>query len=110
MPKFEEAAEQKPVDFVESSKNLGTNEVKDEDKLSKELAAVRNREELFGVLDKTGGIEGSKQFFTAEELKQLITAVLDKGERIFLGGITRTGGLRKKVEQIMDLEKREANK
>lgn len=69
-----------------------------------DFSKVSTWEELYDAIDMRGGVEGSKQFFSAEELKALIDEVR-KGFSP-LSVITREGNLRSKVQELL---KHEAN-
>lgn len=72
----------------------------------KAIADAQSFEELLAALDQMGGIEGSKaaggKFHSAEDLKERIN--LARGSRFHLEGVTRTGGLRNKVIELLSKE------
>lgn len=63
------------------------------------IGGAKSFDELNQAIDKLGGLQGSKDYFTAEELKQFIEEVR-RGNRD-LQYITRTGDLRMKVEELL---------
>lgn len=63
------------------------------------IGGARNFDELYQAIDKLGGLQGSRDYFTAEELKQFIKEVR-QGNRD-LQYITRTGNLRMKVKELL---------
>lgn len=73
----------------------------------KAIADAQSFEELLAAMDQLGGIEGSKaaggKFHSAEDLKERINLARG-GSRLFLEGITRTGGLRDKVTELLSKE------
>lgn len=68
-----------------------------------ELAAVKNFDELFAVLDKYDGIQGSEQFFTSEELKRRVELVRNGKE--FLKALTGGADFRETVRRLLDEER-----
>lgn len=64
------------------------------------------RQDLFDELDKIKGMPGTIKFYTSQELKKLVSSVLDSRDPRRLLEITRTGGLRKKVTDIFQSENR----
>jgi hypothetical protein len=58
--------------------------------------------ELYQVIEQIGGLQGSQQFYQPSELKNIIERVR-KGE-LNIYYITRTAGLRSKVEELIKLE------
>lgn len=62
--------------------------------------------ELYGALREIGGLQGSHTWYGASQLIEIIDAV--RGGRLSLNYITRTGGLRSKVEEL--LQEREEDK
>lgn len=58
--------------------------------------------ELYQAIEQAGGLQGSQQFYQPSELRSIIERV-QKGE-LDTSYITRTGGLRSRVEDIIKLE------
>ena len=68
------------------------------------ISKAQSFEELLTVIDQLGSIEGSRgKLYTAEKLKEKINLVRD-GAGIFLEGITKTGGLKSKVMELLSKE------
>jgi len=70
--------------------------------LEEGISKAKNFEDLIKVIEKSGGIEGSRDFWSIEELKGFIDLARNGVDTIY---ITRTGGLRKKVEELIEEEK-----
>ena len=66
------------------------------------ISGSQNFSELYQALEQAGGLQGTQQFYQASEIKNIIDRVR-KGE-LDTSYITRTGGLRSRVEDIMKLE------
>lgn len=60
--------------------------------------------ELYEMMDRIGTIRGSKQDFSAEELKALIN--LSRNGGAGMSFIPRTGGLRQRVIELLEIEKK----
>jgi len=75
----------------------------DQEELKKNISEVKSFDDLIKTIEKGGGIEGSQEFYDAKKLKNVIDKVR-KGE-LGITYITRTGGLRQKVEDLLALEK-----
>ena len=75
-----------------------------ENKLEQELNfdGAISWEELYDALDLAGGVQGSRDFYSAEELKSTIEAV--RSGTLAPDSITRTGGLREKVKELIKKE------
>jgi len=71
--------------------------------LEKSISKAKNFEDLIKVIEKSGGIQGSRDFWSIEELKGFIDLARNGVDTIH---ITRTGGLRKKVEELIEEEKK----
>jgi hypothetical protein len=67
------------------------------------FSGVTSFEELFQEIDKEKEIAGSEEIFSATEEKNIINMVR-RGERE-ITAVTRTGGLREKVQDLVDKEK-----
>ena len=63
--------------------------------------------QLFNTIDSMGKIQGSQQTFEPAQLKQLINGVRSRKEPI--DSITRAGGLRDKVAELIEADKIRAN-
>jgi hypothetical protein len=59
--------------------------------------------ELSAVINEAGGIQGSQDFFSAKQLLDIIQKV--RNGELKSTAITRTGGLRQKVEDLITIEK-----
>ncbi len=66
------------------------------------ISRAQNFSELYQALEQEGGLQGTQQFYQASEIKNIIDRVR-KGE-LDTSYITRTGGLRSRVDDIMKLE------
>lgn len=66
------------------------------------ISGAQTFAELYQAIEQTGGLQGSQQFYQPLELKNIIERVR-KGE-LDTSYITRTGGLRSRVEDIIKLE------
>ena len=66
------------------------------------ISGAQTFAELYQALEQAGGLQGAQQFYQASEIKNIIDRVR-KGE-LDTSYITRTGGLRSRVEDIMKLE------
>jgi len=73
------------------------------EELEKELQKVESFEDLTKLLEKNGNVQGSQEFFEGKKLIELIGKVR-KGE-LNSTAITRIGGLRQKVVDLMAMEK-----
>lgn len=60
---------------------------------------AKNFEDLFNLINRTDGIQGSEKKYEPAQLKIIIDKVIN-GEKGF-NVITRTGGLRRKVHEIL---------
>jgi len=80
-PEEEKAPEQEK----QAEKSVGISEAKDFD-------------ELYRVLEATGGLQGSQKFYDAAELKETIEKI--RGGYSRLNQITRAEGLRDKVSEL----------
>ncbi|MCL4353356.1 hypothetical protein M1615_02670 [Patescibacteria group bacterium] len=69
-----------------------------------DIQNASSRQELFYFLNRLGGIQGSSNYFSSQELEGIISQVLE--HKSPLESITRTGGLRDRVEQIMKVEEK----
>lgn len=69
------------------------------------IQAASSPDDLYLAIDAMGGLQGSKQFYTADQLKELITKVLSGQEEIQV--ITSAAGLRKKVDALLAANKTE---
>ncbi len=66
------------------------------------IRSAQSWEELLQAIDSTGGLQGSGEFFEAEELKELIEAVRD--HRLSTRYLTRMDGLRDKADELLSRE------
>lgn len=73
-----------------------------QDIFNKEIKDVENFEELFEILRFKGGLSGSSRHYSAEELIEKIENYRKSGYGIILKEITRTDGLRDKVEELFN--------
>lgn len=71
----------------------------DQGKLEKSIIEADSFDDLIKVIEASRGIQGEQKFFDMAELKDKIDKVR-KGE-LSTDYITRTGGLRQKVEDLM---------
>ena len=62
------------------------------------ISGAQSFAELYQVIEQTGGIQGSQQFYQPSELKNIIERV--RKEELDIYHITRTDGLRSKVEEL----------
>jgi len=72
------------------------------------ISSAKNFTELFEIIESNGGLQGSKKFYEASELKEIINLV--RKEKINSNLITRTEGLRDQVEYLIDQELLDKNK
>jgi hypothetical protein len=75
--------------------------------LEERVAAAANFDELYAVLDAERTILGSSSTYSALTLKQAINDIREKARDNDLGGIgslTRSGGLRNKVIELLLVE------
>ncbi|OGG47535.1 hypothetical protein A2671_02115 [Candidatus Kaiserbacteria bacterium RIFCSPHIGHO2_01_FULL_49_13] len=112
-PRVNKAQKQNPIDLVPKSAGGGggggsaevkrsaeeTKQVK-ESKLFSEATSLR---ELYKFIKQTGGVKGSEKHYSPAELVKIISQVR-KGLKSS-SFITRTGGLRNRVEELIQLEK-----
>jgi len=66
-----------------------------------EIEEAQSFKELFAALEKIGVLKGTRRDYSAEELKKRIEDVMKTPLPILLEKITRAGGLRKKVEELL---------
>ena len=78
------------------------NDMSKEKDLSETIANVKSFDDLFDVIDVCGGMQGSKDFFSAERLKDCINKVR-RGE-LLITVITEMNGLRKAVDRLLNEE------
>ncbi len=78
-----------------------------QEELKKNIAEAKSFDDLIKTIEKDGGIQGSQEFYDAKKLKNAIDRVR-KGEW-GITYITRTGGLRQKVEDLIAIEKQRKN-
>lgn len=69
----------------------------------KGISESNDFEELYKTIYRSGGLQSTKDFFTPDKLKSIIDRAR-KGE-IDTNHITRTGGLRERVEDLLKTEK-----
>lgn len=67
------------------------------------IGGAQSFAELYQAIEQAGGLQGSQQFYQPVELRNIIERVR-KGE-LDTSYITRTGGLRSRVEDIIRIEK-----
>jgi len=77
------------------------------EKVNKKIPETKSFEDLVKLIDEKGGVQGKQEFFSAEKLKNIISRVR-KGE-LDITHITRTDGLRQKVEDLIAIEKQRKN-
>lgn len=65
------------------------------------FSRAESLEEVFEMLEKLGGIQGSEEYYPAEQQKEEI----EKMRHSMGGAVTRTGGLRKKVRELLENER-----
>ncbi len=65
------------------------------------FAQVKTLDELFQTLDSLQGLCGFQEFFTAEQLKSIITEISHNKKG--LSSIPRSGGLREKVKELLKI-------
>jgi hypothetical protein len=66
------------------------------------IKGAQNFDELFATINRSGGIQGEKEFFEVGQLKNYIERV--RGHRDKIGMVTRADGLRKKVYELIQKE------
>jgi len=71
--------------------------------LEESISKAENFEDLIKVIEKSDGIQGSRDFWSTEELK---TYIDDARMGMDIINITRTGGLRKRVGELIEEEKK----
>ena len=67
-----------------------------------DIGSAKNFAELYGIIDKMKGFQGSRDFFDANQLKKLINDARFHGGE--LNNITRAEGLRNKVKELIEAE------
>ena len=95
----------------EEAARIATNELAKARERKNVLALIGKAESftaLCGVLDRIGGLQGSKQFYPAAELKSTIELVRDG--KASLQNITSTAGLRERVSYLINYERELAEK
>lgn len=102
---FETFEKKKKEESLEKTQNETESEMGENSELEKNISLITDRTELVGFLDSVEGIQGSKEFFKSADLKKIILDVLSSGNKEQLVRVTRTGGLRDKVNEIMIREK-----
>lgn len=85
-------------------KEVPQNEIRDLNRPEQTVAipGAKDFPELFRALDAAGGLQGSEKFYSVQELKNDINKV-HMGE-LEIDKITRTGGLRQRVADLLKLE------
>lgn len=68
----------------------------------KQIKDARTMEELFSIIDSLDGVQGSQENFSSEQLKDIIQKV--QNEELNTSYITRSYGLRDKVEELLNKE------
>jgi len=71
------------------------------------ISSAKDFSELFQVIESTGGLQGSEKFYEATELKKIINWVREG--KINVKTVTRTEGLRDRVEYLLNQELLETN-
>ncbi len=66
------------------------------------IGSTNTFDELFVVLDTIGSLEGSQTRYSAKDLQIIITDV--RAGTLDIGGVTRAGGLRDKVRELLGKE------
>ncbi len=69
------------------------------------IGSTNTFDELFVVLDTIGSLEGSQTRYSAKDLQIIITDV--RAGTLDIGGVTRAGGLRDKVSELLVKESEE---
>lgn len=83
---------------------------KEEIKLKGEIEKVQTFDGLLATIDKYEGIHGSREFFPKHILKRCIAGI-SKGDKTYeIKNITRSLGLREKVEDLLRKEEKELSK
>lgn len=75
----------------------------DQEELKKSISEAKSFEDLIKTIERFGGIEGSQEFYDAKSLENIINKVRNK--ELGITFITKTGGLRQKVDDLLALEK-----
>lgn len=89
---------------IAMEKTQGVADEYNENKLkSEDIKNARNLDELFSLIEKSEGIQGSQEYFDKDKLKMIIEMVHD-GE-LGYEYITRSGGLRQKVYDLLNKSK-----
>lgn len=83
----------------------GTQE-RDNKEMLPEIKDAQTFEELYDALDRIGELHGSgNKTYSAEELKKRIGLAREGQATMLTEWVTRTGGLRKKVRELLEKEK-----
>jgi hypothetical protein len=69
------------------------------------ISSVNNFDELYVAVDSLGGLQGSRDFFLANKLKEIIDKVRSKNASVY--DITNSAKLRDTVIRLMEVEKLE---
>lgn len=88
---------------AEAIGKAGNKEIEKQTDLEKNIAGSESFEDLLKVIETSGGIQGSQEFFDVDSLKNIINKVKNGDSDIT--AVTRTGGLRQKVGSLLALEK-----
>lgn len=88
---------------AEAIGKAGNKEIEKQTDLEKNIAGSESFEDLLKVIETSGGIQGSQEFFDVDNLKNIINKVKNGDSDIT--AVTRTGGLRQKVGSLLALER-----
>jgi hypothetical protein len=67
------------------------------------IKKAKNLNELYSTLNRIGGLTGSKRSYSANELGEIIEQV--RMGRTSINDVTRSGGLRRKVRSLLNIQK-----
>lgn len=91
-------------------------EAKQEKLVREKIRGAKNFNDLYQSLRELGGVNGSQEFYDSQELIgiiELVRKVLEEAPpnanamKAYLKTVTKTGGLREKVQEFLDDERSE---
>jgi len=92
----------KEYEVEETKKEVKDNKIEDGNNPNLDVVENNSFEKLFEALGKITGLEGSAKFYSSRELIDTITGVKEGYASIL--DVTRTGGLRTKVKELLNKE------
>ena len=94
-----------PIEKLKEWNTITFEKGMDPDEITRRIQEIKNFEDLFNFIDESKCIEGTKEFFTAEKLKNIIDNI--RSGNLPINFVTRTGGLRQKVQELLEEEEQE---